>query len=226
MKIIGCDFHPSFQQIAMVDSGNRRVHGTQADAGGGAAVLCRAEGAGAGGHGGVRQHAVVRAPAGVAGHRAVAGRCGQDPGHGSAQAEDGPARCAAVVAVAAGGSFSASMGADPGAARCAAVAVASPQAGGDAAAGEERVAAPGAESGSAAEAQAVERGRTAAAGRVAADGLDGTAARGFAGVAGRAEPVASPSWMWRRSRRPIAMRWRGCCRRIRESVRSRRWRFR
>ena len=44
MKIIGCDFHPSFQQIAMVDTRNGRVHGTQADAGGGAAVLRRAEG--------------------------------------------------------------------------------------------------------------------------------------------------------------------------------------
>ena len=48
----------------MVDMRDRRVHGTQADAGGGAAVLCRAEGAGAGGHGGLRQHAVVRALAG------------------------------------------------------------------------------------------------------------------------------------------------------------------
>ena len=93
MKIIGCDFHPSFQQIAMVDMRNGRVHGAKADAGGGAAVLCRAERAGAGGHGGVRQHAVVRASAGVAGYRDMAGRCRQDPGHGSAQAEDRPSRC-------------------------------------------------------------------------------------------------------------------------------------
>ncbi len=70
------------------------------------------------------------------------------------------------------------------AARSAAVAVASSQAGGHAAAGEERVAASGAESGSAAEAQAVECGGTPAAGRAAADGLDGTATRGFAATAG------------------------------------------
>src|ERR1019366_8272392 len=121
---------------------------------------------------------VVRAPTGFAGYRAAAGRCGQDPGPGSAQAEDRPARCAVVVAVAAGESLSPGVGSDAAAARHPAAAVASPQAGLYAAAGEERVAGFGGESGSAAEAQAVERSRTSAVARAAADGLDGTAAPG------------------------------------------------
>ena len=227
MKIIGCDFHPSFQQIAMVDMETGEYTEKEADAGGGAAVLCRAEGAGAGGHGGLRQHAVVRASAGVAGYRVVAGRCRQDPGPGSAQAEDGPAGCAVVAAVAAGEPVSASMGADTRAARHAAVTVASPQAGWYAAAGEERVAAPGAESGSAAEAQAVERRPDAQ--RLEAlplEGLDDTAARGFAGVAGRTEPSRGQAGCGGAAGGRRKMRWRACCRRIRESVRSRRWRFR
>src|ERR1019366_9424575 len=110
--------------------------------------------------------------------RAALRRCGQDPGDGSAQAEDRPSRCRTVAALAAGESLSPGVGSDAGAARHAAVAVASPQVGGHAAAGEERVAASGAESGSAAEAQAVERSRTSAVARAAADGLDGTAAPG------------------------------------------------
>ena len=103
MKIIGCDFHPSFQQIAMVDSETgeyteRKLTPEEA-----------------------RQfYAELKGPVLVgmeacgntlwferlladAGHRAVAGRCRQDPGPGSAQAEDGPAGCGTAAASAAGG---------------------------------------------------------------------------------------------------------------------------
>jgi hypothetical protein len=32
MLIIGCDYHPSVQQIAMVDTETRRLHGAQVEA--------------------------------------------------------------------------------------------------------------------------------------------------------------------------------------------------
>ncbi len=92
MKIIGCDFHPSFQQIAMVDAETgehleKRLRPEEA-----VAFYSQLQGpvrVGMEACGNtLREHAVVRASAGAAGMRAVAGRCGQDPGHGSAQAEN------------------------------------------------------------------------------------------------------------------------------------------
>ena len=63
MKIIGCDYHPSFQQIAMVDLGNGRVcrAPTLARRWGSAMVLRVAEWAGASRSGKQREHVVVRA---------------------------------------------------------------------------------------------------------------------------------------------------------------------
>ena len=111
MKIIGCDFHPSFQQIAMVDRQTgeyteRRLRPEEA-----------------------RQfYAELKGPVlvgmeacgntlwferllGSLGIEVSAGRCRQDPGDGSAQAEDGAAGCAVAAAVAAGESLSRGRGA-------------------------------------------------------------------------------------------------------------------
>jgi hypothetical protein len=64
MRIIGCDFHPSFQQVAMVDTRDRRTDGTKSNAGGSGGVLSELARLGTGRHGSLREHAVVGAFAG------------------------------------------------------------------------------------------------------------------------------------------------------------------
>ncbi len=100
MIIIGVDFHPEFQQIALVDTdtgelrGARLAHPDEAEE-----VLSRSGEPGtrqvrvgmeASGHG-----ALVRAAAGRVADRAVDRRCRRDPNQASTQAEDGSARCPA-----------------------------------------------------------------------------------------------------------------------------------
>ncbi len=77
MLIIGCDFHPGFQQVAIFDNQTGEIEEKRlGHRDGGGAVLPRSGGAGgAGGDGSLRALSVVRAVAGESGHRAVAGRC-------------------------------------------------------------------------------------------------------------------------------------------------------
>jgi hypothetical protein len=67
MKIIGCDFHPSFQQIAMLDTETgehteKRLKPSEA-----AEFLCPAARSGTGKDGSMREYALVPAPAGQLG---------------------------------------------------------------------------------------------------------------------------------------------------------------
>ncbi len=59
MKIIGCDFHPSFQQIAMVDTETGEYTERKLTAAEARPFYAGLQGAGDRGHGGLRQHAVV-----------------------------------------------------------------------------------------------------------------------------------------------------------------------
>ena len=87
MKIIGCDFHPSFQQIAMVDTETGEytekklipAEAQQFYAELKGEVVIGMESCG-------NTLWLERLLAGL-GHE-LAGRCSQDPSHGSAQAED------------------------------------------------------------------------------------------------------------------------------------------
>ena len=160
MLIIGCDFHPGFQQVAIFDKRTgeyeekRLSHRQEAEQ-----FYRFAGGAGgAGGDGGLRALSLVRAVAAGVGHGAVAGGSGQDSGQGGAEAEDRPAGCGAVAAAVAGRPVSADLGAESGGAGRAAVAGASAQASAGADPDQEPVASAGIEPGSAAQVEAVERG--------------------------------------------------------------------
>ena len=98
MVIIGCDFHPGFQQIAMFDTETGEIEASAAGAqgGSGAVLWLAARQGGAGGDGSLR---VV--PSGSSrcwremGHRVLDRGCGGHPGQLCAEAEDGPAGCRA-----------------------------------------------------------------------------------------------------------------------------------
>ena len=79
MKIIGCDYHPSYQQIAMVDRDRRAVGRSLGARARRSPALLRGAGGtgGAGGDGNGGQRAVVRGDAGGAGPRVVDRRCGR-----------------------------------------------------------------------------------------------------------------------------------------------------
>src|SRR5208337_2742701 len=170
MLIIGCDFHPSFEQIAFCDTttgecGNRRLqHGGEAEefyrSRQGQTVRVGMEANG--------QRALVRTAAGRLWPPAVDRRSRPRAGGGPAQAEDRPARRRTAAAVAVGRAFSAAHRAYGGAARCPSTGAASASAGADADAGEEPVAGPGHERRGTAEAQTVERPGT---GSVASSGV-------------------------------------------------------
>ena len=134
MKIVGCDLHTRHQQIAMLDTGDRRAD--RASSGAcqrrSASLLCWVAGAGARGHRGYRPHPLVRAAAGRAGTRVVDRRCGADPGVDGAQAEDRRTRRRSPAAVVAGRTLPADLAADDGRARSAATGLASAEAGMDA----------------------------------------------------------------------------------------------
>ena len=147
MKIVGCDFHPAWQQVAVFDPETGEITEQKLLHGDGEAE---------------RFYRALEAPALVgieacgnsqwfielaeaAGPRSVGGGCGPDPGQLCAAAEDGPSRCGAHSEAADGEPVSAVMDADGRAAGFAPVADSPSQAGGDPDAGQERVAASGIE---------------------------------------------------------------------------------
>src|SRR5271166_2930685 len=142
MMIIGCDFHPSWQQVSWMDretgeTGEQKLVQASGDAerfyrGLAAPALIGMEATG-------NCHWLVDLLAEL-GTRVVGGRRGADPGELRAAAEDGQAGCGAYFEAAGGRTVSAHLDAVVGSARSAAVAVASLQAGHDSGAGEERTA--------------------------------------------------------------------------------------
>ncbi len=78
MLIIGCDFHPGFQQVAIFDNLTGEIQEKRLQHRAEAEQFYRslAGQAGAGGDGGLRALSVVRAVAGGVGHRVVVRRCG------------------------------------------------------------------------------------------------------------------------------------------------------
>ena len=89
MMLIGCDFHPSWQQVCWVDTETGETEEQQAGAraGRGGEVLPAVCGAGADRHGGDGELSVVRGDGDDAGARGVDRRCGEDPGQRGAAAE-------------------------------------------------------------------------------------------------------------------------------------------
>ena len=187
MLIIGCDFHPGFQQVAIFDNRTGEIQEKR--------LQHRAE--------------AEQFYRGLAGQEVRVGMeaCGHYPwferlleeigielwmgmrrrcGLGGTAAEDGPAGRGALVAVAAGGSVSADLGAESGGAGCAAVAGASAQAGAGADAHQEPVAVDGAEQWGAEEVEAVDESRASGVGAVAVAAVCGGAAKAVAGSARRA----------------------------------------
>ncbi len=86
MKMVGCDVHTRYQQIAMLERETgelveRRLEHESGEAQAFYPALVRT---GASRHRSHRAHALVRTDAGRAGTRAVDGRCGADPGFGGA----------------------------------------------------------------------------------------------------------------------------------------------
>src|SRR5881396_1284578 len=92
MMIIGCDFHPSWQQVSWLDTETGET---------GERKLVQASGD-ADRHGSHRQLSLVGGFAGRVGPRAVGGRCGADSCQLRAAAEDGQARCGAYSEAAGG----------------------------------------------------------------------------------------------------------------------------
>src|SRR5438874_3862239 len=169
MMIIGCDFHPSWQQVCWLDTETGET---------GEQKLVQAAGDAE------RFYRQVPAPALIGmeatgnchwlvdllselGHELWVG----DAGQLCAAAEDGQAGRGTHFEAAGGRTVSAHLDAVCGSARSAATAAASLQAGDPTGTGEERVATPVSESGSAAPAQAVESSRGAGAARVAAEAV-------------------------------------------------------
>src|SRR5437899_8690085 len=144
MMIIGCDFHPSWQQVSWLDTetgetGEPKLVQASGDA---ERFYRQVAVAGADRHGSHRQLSLAGGFAGRVGPRAVGGRCGADSCQLRAAAEDGQARCGAYSEAAGGGAVSEELDAVEGSARPAATAAASLQAGDHAGAGEERTATP------------------------------------------------------------------------------------
>src|SRR6266550_1337729 len=156
MMIIGCDFHPSWQQVSWLDTemgetGEQKLVQALGDA--------------------ERFYRQIPAPALIDGShgqlslaggfaqrtesRVVGGRCGPDSCQLCAAAEDRQAGCGAHSEAAGGRTVSAHLDAVFGGAGSAATAAASSQTGDHTGAGEERVATPVPQSGSAEEAQAL-----------------------------------------------------------------------
>src|SRR4051812_12371446 len=113
MKIIGCDFHPGYQQIAMLDSETGEMieralsHERKEEV---RVFYAGLEGRTSGDRS-QRPVAVVRADAGGIGTRGVDRGCGEDPCQLRAEAEDRPARCGTAAEASGGGSLSADLGA-------------------------------------------------------------------------------------------------------------------
>src|SRR5439155_11774910 len=143
--------------------GDGRNWGAEAGAGLGrcGAVLSAAFGAGADRHGSHGQLSLAGGFAQRTGSRVVGGRCGPDSCQLCAAAEDRQAGCGAHSEAAGGRTVSAHLVCGLVVEGTAATAAASSQTGDHTGAGEERVATPVPQSGSAEEAQALEPSRTA-----------------------------------------------------------------
>ena len=118
MIIIGCDYHPGFQQIAYVDTGTGDLQERR---------LEHREEAERFYHDLVAQGMKVRVGIEASGHarwferllaelnfELLIGDRGRDPSQAGTQAEDGSPGCAAYFALAAGGSLSSDLGAELG----------------------------------------------------------------------------------------------------------------
>src|SRR2546426_12519100 len=110
MMIIGCDFHPSWQQVSWLDTETGET-GEQKRAGLGrrGTVLPASSGAGADRHGSHRQLSLAGGFAEQVGSRVVGGRCGPDSCQLRTTAEDGQARCGAPSEAAGRGTVSADL---------------------------------------------------------------------------------------------------------------------
>jgi hypothetical protein len=116
MLIIGCDFHPSFQQVAIFDNQTGEIEGKRLQHREPAEQFYRSLPAGAR----IGMEACGHYPwferlLAECGHELWLGDAGA--GVGAAQAEDGPAGCRALAGTAATGAVSADLGAEPGGAR-------------------------------------------------------------------------------------------------------------
>src|SRR5271169_1946380 len=172
-------FSPQLATGLLVGQGDRGNGGTEvgACARGGRAVLPAVSGARAGRHGVHGELPVVRGPAGDDRARGVDRGCGQDSGQRCTTAKARPSGRRAAAEAAAGRTVSADLDTLQRATRPTAVAHPSPQAGAPSRPGEERTAAPGAESRGAEEAEAVERSRTEDPARVTVTAVGQPAAR-------------------------------------------------
>ena len=143
MMIIGCDFHPSWQQISWLDtetgdcgehklvhaSGDAKLFYQQLAA----PVLIGME---------ATQQSVVRGTGRRSGTRDLDRRCSADPGQLRAQAEDRPAGCGAYSEAGGARPFPALVDSGPGTTRLTAVGIAPAQTGGDSQPGKKRTATP------------------------------------------------------------------------------------
>ena len=111
MMIIGCDYHPSWQQICWLDTLTGETEEKKLDhASGEAEKFYRQLGwAGVDWDGVDRELPVVCGDGHDGGARGVDRRCGEDSRQRSAAAEDGPARCGAAFETAAGRTVSADL---------------------------------------------------------------------------------------------------------------------
>ena len=188
--IIGCDFHPSWQQVSWVDTetgetGERKLVQASGDA---ERFYRRAASTGTDRNGIYRKLPLAGGSAGGAGSRVMGGRCGARSGPvacGSRRRTGGTRSTLRILLQE--GRFPRIWMPSSEVRDLRQLLLRSLQAGNDPGAGEEdEFAASVPESGSAAQAQAVEPGGTEGAARVAAEAVGGTAAGRFAGAAGHA----------------------------------------
>ena len=179
MKIIGCDFHPSFQQIAMVDTESGETTERRLLHGDGEAqqfyeslsgpVLVGIETSG--------NTLWFERLLEKLGHQLLIGECYGHPRRRAAPPEVRPTRCAERAAVVAGEAVSHNLGPDAGGAGFAAVAEAPAHAGADANPGQEPVATHCHEPGHAEEEAVVEQGRAGATEELGIGAVDQTTSR-------------------------------------------------
>jgi len=191
MTIVGCDFHPGWQLVAVFDSETGEISEPKLENGNGEAE---------------RFYGWLPTPARVGfeacgntqwfedlldglGHEVWIGDGCRDSRPLGAPAEDGSSRRGPRPKAVARGSLPTFMATESSRARSSPVTDSSPSPGGDPKASEERVAAPEAKPGCATQAEAVERSRSEGITGVAAGGLGSAASTGFTEAAQRAEPT-------------------------------------
>jgi len=115
MKIVGCDLHTRYQQIAMLDTETGELTERRPEhESGQARAFYAGKGGGARGDRSHGTHPLVRADAGGDGARAADWGCGADPGGDGPQTEDGHARRGPPAGVAAERALPAHLAADEG----------------------------------------------------------------------------------------------------------------